>query len=223
MCGIAQIQELGAARGETTTPLASIAFLDYIATFDSIDHCFLDEALYHAGATEKTRALIRAIYRNATATVRASDSAGKRALSEASSIDRGVVQGDIVSPYCSILALQLIFLECDDDPNHGIILQAGTNRAVRVKALKYADDIATISPDTVQTSKRITAIAETPFNRGTLEAHTVKSEHMPLMQRSFPIINEIATAFVNINAFLPKPFSSLLALGVLPHRLGSKG
>ena len=81
-------------------------------------------------------------------------------------VNRGVVQGDIVSPFCFILALQLIFLECDDRPDHGIVLKANTDRAVRVKALKYADDIATVSPDTTQTSERITTVAETSFNRG---------------------------------------------------------
>ena len=81
------------------------------------------------------------------------------------------------------MALQLIFLESDDSPDHGIILQEGTDREVRVKGLKDADDIATISPTVEQTSERITAIAETSFNRGTLEAHTIKSEHMPLMQQ----------------------------------------
>ena len=45
------------------------------------------------------------------------------------------------------MALQLIFLESDDPPEHGIILQEGTDRAVRVKGLKYADDIATILAD----------------------------------------------------------------------------
>ena len=121
-----------------------------------------------ARGIEKTRALIRAIYLNASATVRATDSTGKHELSEAFEVNRGVVQGDIVSPFCFILALQLIFLECDDRPNHGIVLKANTDRAVRVKAFRYADDIATISPGIVQTSERITAIAETPLNRGTL-------------------------------------------------------
>ena len=63
-----------------------------------------------ARGIEKTRALIRAIYLNASATVRATDSAGKQELSEAFEVNRGVVQGDIVSPFGFILALQL---ECD--------------------------------------------------------------------------------------------------------------
>ena len=71
---LAQVQEAARTRVEginlsDTTPLASIAFLDYIAAFDSIDHCFLDEALRHGGASDKTRAIIRSIYKNASAMV----------------------------------------------------------------------------------------------------------------------------------------------------------
>jgi hypothetical protein len=182
---LAQLQEAAKARGEQLNPdvpLASIAYLDYIAAFDSIDHVFLDEALQHGGASNKTRAIIRSIYRGASAVVRATDSAGQTAMSEPFSVDRGVVQGDIVSPYCFIMALQLIFLQCDDRPDQGIVLQEGTESAVRVKSLKYADDIATISPNCAQTSQRITLIANKSFSMGTLEAHKVKSEHMPVMQ-----------------------------------------
>ena len=40
-----------AAEADASLPLASIAFLDYIAAFDSVDHAFLDESLRHAGAS----------------------------------------------------------------------------------------------------------------------------------------------------------------------------
>eukprot|EP01048_Picozoa_sp_COSAG05_P002853 COSAG05_NODE_124_length_17559_cov_8.898643_19_plen_150_part_00 len=122
---ISQIQEHSIAAAnhiDRSKPLASIAFLDYIAAFDSIDHIFLDEALAAGGATTKIRMLIRSIYSNASAMVRASDSAGRTALSDSFSVNRGVVQGDIVSPFCFIMALQLIFLQCDDHPEHGIVL-----------------------------------------------------------------------------------------------------
>ena len=91
--------------------LASLTFLDYIAAFDSVDHIFLDEALGISGASCKTRAIIRSIYSSASAIVRSRDeNSGYTAFSDAFSVDRGVVQGDIVSPYCFIIALQLIFL-----------------------------------------------------------------------------------------------------------------
>ena len=49
-------------------------------------------------------------------------------------------------------------------------MQEGTDRAVRVRSLKYADDIATICPDCSQQSARITAIAAASFDMGTLRS-----------------------------------------------------
>ena len=45
---LAQLQEEGQAHADAISrkPIASIAFLDYIAAFDSVDHAFLDEALH---------------------------------------------------------------------------------------------------------------------------------------------------------------------------------
>ena len=135
---IAQIQEEGQAMAEATANedpecLASIAFLDYIAAFDSVDHVFLDEAMKVSGASLKTRAIIRSIYQSASAVVRARDSSGFTVLSSAFSIDRGVVQGDIVSPYCFILALQLIYLRHDDNPDTSNLRVSGPSKITYIK------------------------------------------------------------------------------------------
>ena len=45
-------------------------FIDYIAAFDSVSHHFLDMALGEAGASDKSRAIFRAIYTKASAMVR---------------------------------------------------------------------------------------------------------------------------------------------------------
>ena len=39
-----------------------VVFLDYKAAFDSVSHLFLDESLGVAGASDKTRAMFRAVY-----------------------------------------------------------------------------------------------------------------------------------------------------------------
>ena len=179
---IAHIQELGHARAQVSgqddgKPLASIAFLDYIAAFDSVDHAFLDESLRHAGASPKSRGILRSIYSKANAVVRAKDNTSTE-FSENFPVNRGVVQGDIVSPYCFILALQLIMLRHDDNPSSGVVLFPGTDREVRVASLLYADDWATICNTTEEQSSRVTNIAIGSYAEGCLEAHTVKSEHM---------------------------------------------
>ena len=164
--------------------LASLTFLDYIAAFDSVDHIFLDEALGISGASSKTRAIIRSIYSSASTIVRCRDeNFGHTAFSDAFSVDRGVVQGDIVIPYCFIIALQLIFLQHDDNPQHSVILQRGTTRECRIGALKYVDDANIVSNSIAESSLRATNLARGSCEDGKLEAHEFKSEHMPIVLR----------------------------------------
>ena len=85
-----------------------VTFIDYTAAFDSVSHKFLDQALARAGASNKSRAIFRAIYNAASARTEVADVDGKTVLSEAFPIRRGVVQGDITSPLYFILALELI-------------------------------------------------------------------------------------------------------------------
>ena len=65
-------------------------FIDFAAAFDSVSHRLLDESLAAANASDKSRAIFRAIY--------------TEAAGEMVSIKRGVVQGDIASPYILVLA-----------------------------------------------------------------------------------------------------------------------
>ena len=56
-------------------------FVDYSAAFDTVSHKFLDLALADAGASHKSRAIFRAIYRAASASTKVPDTdAGFRAM-----------------------------------------------------------------------------------------------------------------------------------------------
>ena len=61
-------------RGESLT----INFVDYAAAFDSVSHKFLDEALAKAGASNKMRAMVRAVYASASAFTTVPDADGKK-------------------------------------------------------------------------------------------------------------------------------------------------
>ena len=68
-----------------------ITFIDFVAAFDSISHRFLDEALEEAEASDKSRAIFRAIYKSATAVVRVSPpGGGDKVLTDPFPVDRGV-------------------------------------------------------------------------------------------------------------------------------------
>ena len=75
-----------------------VTFIDFSAAFDTVSHKFIDRALAAAGATHKTRAMFRAIYRSATARTAVQAVDGATIMSDAFPVSRGVVQGDITSP-----------------------------------------------------------------------------------------------------------------------------
>ena len=127
------------------------AFIDYVAAFDSVSHHFLDEAMAEAGGSDKCRMVFRAIYGKATAVVRVQTSGGEEAVSDAFSITRGVLQGDVLSPLCFVLALQRV-MQLHDTPV-GVTLGEWL-----VHALEYADDQALLETDVSRLSQRTTAL-----------------------------------------------------------------
>ena len=86
------------------------------------------------------RAIFRAIYAKATGCVRVTASDGEKIHSEHFLIRMGVVQGDIFSPLCFIIALCVLlerFCGVPDDCAVGMF-------GMLIKYLKYADDAALI-------------------------------------------------------------------------------
>ena len=92
---------------------AFIAFIDFTAAFDSVSHKFLDESLAKMGASVQSRALFRTIYDNAKGQIRVRNKDGSTTFSQSLVIKRGVVQGDIFSPYGFIIALAVLIAEYD--------------------------------------------------------------------------------------------------------------
>ena len=93
----------------------TITFVDYTAAFDTISHKFIDRALKEAGATVKIRSIFRAVHKavSTCVTTKSSDGVIK---SNSFKTRRGVLQGDVTSPLCFILALQLILKLHDNGP-----------------------------------------------------------------------------------------------------------
>ena len=131
-----------------------VSFIDYSAAFDSVSHKFIDKALKAAGASHKSRALFRAIYKAASATTRVQSTDGSEVMSAPFPIDRGVVQGDITSPLYFILALELILRKHDSNRNKGVRFRNTT-----VDTLGYADDAALLDDDINVSTTRVTSIA----------------------------------------------------------------
>ena len=92
-----------------------ITFIDFAAAFDSVSHRFLDAALAKAGAKRKTRALFRTIYAAAQGAARVQGEDGKISMSQFFEVNRGVIQGDVMSPVLFILALDQLIQAVDTD------------------------------------------------------------------------------------------------------------
>jgi len=94
-------------------------FVDYRAAFDSVRHDYLQQALTEHGIPNKLVSLIMAIYRQAKALVK-----GKASDSRVFDIDRGVLQGDCLSPVLFICTLDSIFRQVNQEED-GILTAAG--------------------------------------------------------------------------------------------------
>jgi hypothetical protein len=113
---------------------------------------FLDQALEEANCGPKCRAIFREIYGKASARVKARSPSGETLLSDAFDVRRGVVQGDIFSPLCFILALAIIMKK--HLPAGGI-----SALGVLLDSLEYADDAALLDATPGCASDRVTALA----------------------------------------------------------------
>ena len=69
-------------------------------------------------------------------------------------MDRGVIQGDILSPLYCILVLELILRRHDAIAGQGVSLDQ-----TRVTTLGYADDTVLLDVDKDISTKRVTSIA----------------------------------------------------------------
>ena len=92
---------------------AVVTFIDYSAAFDTESQFFLDSALAETGISSKVRRIVQAIFTAATGIVRIIQHDGGVAMSEPFNIEKGVLQGVIFSPVCSIAGLDRIFRQYD--------------------------------------------------------------------------------------------------------------
>ena len=167
----------------------TILFIDFVAAFDTVSHRFLDRAMAavpHKTANErarmtKCRAIIRAIYSKATAAVRVRKADGTIILSSTFPVNRGVIQGDKVSPMNFILALQLIRKMHDI---RGGVEANPEGESLRIDCLEYADDAALIDTAVERCIERINAFAEGAMRDADMEVSIPKTEAMHVKKQA---------------------------------------
>ena len=158
---------------------AFIAFIDFTAAFDSVSHKFLDESLAKMGASVQSRALFRTIYDNAKGQIRVRNKDGSTTFSQSFVIKRGVVQGDIFSPYGFIIALAVLIAEYDQlDVTTDGQLHCLDKVHCYINSILYADDSAMISCDLNSLSDRLTKFERECANKADMIISRPKTEGM---------------------------------------------
>ena len=142
----------------------TVTYIDYAAAFDSVSHKFLDAALAKAGAKRKTRKIFRSIYEAAAGTVRINGTNGTHVFAENFNLERGVIQGDIISPILFILAIDQLVQTYD---THGTGHKCSEILTIRI--LGYADDAALIEPRVDDMTCRLTTLADASWDEADMK------------------------------------------------------
>ena len=127
-----------------------ITYIDYTAAFDSIYHSYLLGALKSYGVPMKYCRLVREIYRSAKIRVRLQDRSGNKSYSRHVSVSRGVIQGDIPSPVCFLVALDKILRE-----HGGIDTGIQITEDLLLTDLEFANDASLPNEDAITALSRL--------------------------------------------------------------------
>ena len=116
---------------EFNIPLC-LAFIDYEKAFDSIEHWAIFKALRNIGINETYLNILKDMYTGATARIHIENQ-----VSEVIEIQRGVRQGDSISPKLFTATMEEVFRQADLEQK-GLIIDGEP-----LTDLRFADDVAT--------------------------------------------------------------------------------
>lgn len=149
---------------EYNKPLV-LVFVDYEKAFDSIDHHELFKALADCRIDHRYTSILRHIYEQATAKVKI------HAETDRFRIERGVRQGDTISPKLFTTVLEYMFKKIELD-NRGINVNGET-----LSHLRFADDIVLISDRLDEANKMVSELSVASQKVG-LKINIAKTQFM---------------------------------------------
>ena len=158
------IQQLIGKSNEYQKPLI-LTFIDFEKAFDSVEHQSVINALRRQGVEEPYVELIKHIYDNATSVIMTDKT------SESFKIERGVRQGDPISPKLFSAVLEDIFRRLNWE-DRGVKINGK-----RLNHLRFADDIVTISETAEETKIMLTEL-NTESKKDGMKMHMGKTKVM---------------------------------------------
>ena len=166
-----------------------IAFIDYSKAFDSLIHSKIWEALKEMGIEHKYIRIIKNIYKHSSACIRLEKEGNKF------QIQKGVRQGDPLSPTLFIAVLEMIFrnLEWRDT---GITINGRT-----LTHLRFADDIVLFAKTPADLSKMINDLASESAKAG-LKLNPEKTKIMTNGDKEPVIVEQNQISYVEEYIYL---------------------
>ena len=154
---------------------AVISYIDFTAAFDTISHTFLLKTLGEYGVPMKYIRLVKAIYEEASVRVRLHEPSGQKVYSRSIPIRRGVIQGDIPSPMCFLVALDKLLKD-----HSKLELGVPITHNLMLSELAYADDAALPTNDAATSSDRLTSLATHARNEAgmSISIPKTKAQHI---------------------------------------------
>ncbi|KAI8422947.1 hypothetical protein MSG28_014050 [Choristoneura fumiferana] len=142
-----------------------ICFIDYSKAFDSLNHKFIWMSLKEQGVDEAYIQIIKSIYKKCKSRIKL------ETKGDQFPINRGVRQGDPLSPKLFNAVLEYIFRKLDWE-NYGININGS-----RLNHLRFADDIVLLEEDPNKLEHLLKTLAEGSRDVG-LEMNTNKTKLM---------------------------------------------
>ena len=171
-----------------------IAFIDYKKAFDSISHDSIWEALRSQNITEKYINILKNIYANSTSRVKLERVGNKI------NINRGVRQGDPISPKLFIAVLQYIMKDLPWS-TQGIDVEGHF-----LSHLRFADDIILFSESSHQLNSMMNDLQQASTKVG-LEMNLDKTKVMTNYRKTPIMVNNIPLEFIEKYIYLGKQIS----------------
>jgi adenylate kinase family enzyme len=157
-----------------------ITYIDFTAAFDSIIHSYLFDALVQYGVPLKYCRLIKMIYVSALVRVRLQEPGGEKSYSRNVAVNRGVIQGDIPSPICFLVALDKLLKDHGNPPNTGIQV----TDTLHLADLEYADDAAMPDKDASIATNRLTNFNEKANSEAGMSINIPKTKVQHIRKRA---------------------------------------